>query len=270
MSELARIGQFGQNGCFDKIGLTILMSELQESGVAAFAEGPAMLALGERLLSGCVRAPGTVDGCSVATEVNRLRDYVSGQEPLRLELAVERGRERRLTPLSKEHTELAAVVDRAAVTAYSLFAHASSRTHGMIRTRRGAEWPIDGSCGEMSLIMQQLLRRESLETVAMIGRVPSQLFYSHTFLQTQDAGIAECTIDTTWQQFLSNETDFDALPHTMLFPTSEAEAALAAHGIPERWQGLWVNAKPSKATWRDYAVLGERSIEAVFVEQGWA
>ena len=266
MSEVNR-QRFDYLGCFDQVEVRALVGELEQAGPEHLAQGRDMVMLGHAMLAGCGRQPGETGECPLPGAMTTLRNYVIAQEDTRYDLAAQRAAALRRYPLAPEHEPLAATIDRAAAKATFLFARASGLSHGSIqhRTRFPSGSMADGSCVQMSYIMQRLLAEENVATRIKYAARPPGFF--HYFLKTEGIADGPFTIDPTWQQFLPSKTAFATMPATLIMPESQLPQAIAAHEVPERSQDIWTG---ELYDGRNRGLPRSPYLDVVFDEQGWS
>ncbi|HSX17709.1 MAG TPA: hypothetical protein VLH86_06445 [Patescibacteria group bacterium] len=247
------------NECFHPVeirALTYAAEELRDTGGTECA---AMVALGNNLRDRCNAAkdPANPRTCPFIGEIATLAQYVDDHEQGRMEVAVARGARLRPYPLGEQYADFAKTVDEAVADAYFKFSRASGRAPEYIRQD-------PGSCVHITFILQQTLRARGIATQRMLYYAGGT--YCHYFLRTIDIPGETFDVDGTWQQMLPDDTDYSTMPHAMILPRSQAEAAIKAHSVPENWRNVWPTAKPSQSQLWAYRM---ESVERIFEAEGW-
>lgn len=244
--------------CTDIAEIRALTSAVQELRAVDPLGCAAMGALGSGMRVRCegLKAAQSTDTCPLVADLQRLTSYVKDRTAQRLEVAVERGWTFRRFPLGHEQEAVAAQVDMATAEAYFLFARASGRSPDYMRQ-------VPGSCGYITLILQQTLLRRGVVTT--LRQFEGDAF-GHYFLVAEQDGLL---IDATWQQFLRDNAvvDYSILPHTMILPTSQLTEGLQAHDIPNYYYEAWMRAMPCEVSCYDQ---GDPRVIAIFEAEGWA
>jgi hypothetical protein len=167
----------------------------------------------------------------VTSSVAVLRDYMAETADIRLRLAVEHGERSRpysLTP----YEEYVARADIAAARAYFIYTRFSSVWQDSAR-----QYP--GSCLPVSIIMQQELRRQGIESQ---HRWRCRDLDNHHFLSITMPDDSLLYVDPTWQQFLARDTDLPSQPNVLVAPADRLAEILTSHGVPEAQHDWWSGA----------------------------